>query len=588
MKTLLTTTLLLAALTLTTRAAQQVKISDLPIIASPSTNTFIEVADMNEVTKSRKYLLTNLVTQSQLAAAGGTLWTNSAGTVQLIDQSNTALKLSAHDGGSGGPVELWSGGIKRWSMGAGILYPESNYDLGSSLKPVQTIWLGALTGVALGNRNIFSGAATPEGVHSAEVGSLFLRTDGSSGTTLYTKVSGAGNTGWEALGGGGASLWDDTSGLLQPLDLTLQPLVNTGWFIGTNAPAYWGGNLTIGESLIAARVVSEGDPNFNQFEFAASDDVLASNYASFGGYMSTNQLNTYENLVDANGSTGWQTLVTTSGGSTVSKTALVGGVTVGELNPTVADGVGNAAWTFGTDKTLTDGAFLGVFQNNGTNRVTIAPEASVHLGGTSIITSGLTDNATNVAIVVGTSTPWTGPGSGAQLLTLGDSEPAFRVRSDGGVWIGKNSYQDTALNTPTAVFLNAISMVLSNEPTSAAISAQVLSSEDYDFSSFFGWQGHADTNSAYGSLNLNSDGATGFANWQFNVGTESEFAVRYWGSGGDRFSIRTNGMITLSGTTNQIVFGATNTAPVSAVAPTKWISVQVSGESAIYRVPLYE
>lgn len=31
---------------------------------------------------------------------------------------------------------------------------------------------------------------------AATVGSLFLRTDGGAGSTLYVKESGAGNTGW--------------------------------------------------------------------------------------------------------------------------------------------------------------------------------------------------------------------------------------------------------------------------------------------------------------------------------------------------------------------------------------------------------
>ncbi|MEO6589826.1 MAG: SGNH/GDSL hydrolase family protein, partial [Pyrinomonadaceae bacterium] len=35
-----------------------------------------------------------------------------------------------------------------------------------------------------------------------KVGALYLRTDGASGTTLYTKTSGTGNTGWETLGSG--------------------------------------------------------------------------------------------------------------------------------------------------------------------------------------------------------------------------------------------------------------------------------------------------------------------------------------------------------------------------------------------------
>jgi len=43
-----------------------------------------------------------------------------------------------------------------------------------------------------------SGSGTPEGVVTAVVGSMFTRTDGGAGTTLYVKESGAGNTGWIA------------------------------------------------------------------------------------------------------------------------------------------------------------------------------------------------------------------------------------------------------------------------------------------------------------------------------------------------------------------------------------------------------
>jgi hypothetical protein len=45
---------------------------------------------------------------------------------------------------------------------------------------------------------IISGTGSPEGVHTAAIGSLFLRTNGSTGTSLYRKESGAGNTGWVA------------------------------------------------------------------------------------------------------------------------------------------------------------------------------------------------------------------------------------------------------------------------------------------------------------------------------------------------------------------------------------------------------
>lgn len=45
---------------------------------------------------------------------------------------------------------------------------------------------------------ISGGTGSPAGVVSAPVGSIWLRTDGGAGTTLYVKESGTGNTGWVA------------------------------------------------------------------------------------------------------------------------------------------------------------------------------------------------------------------------------------------------------------------------------------------------------------------------------------------------------------------------------------------------------
>lgn len=46
---------------------------------------------------------------------------------------------------------------------------------------------------------IFSDTGAPEGVQTAPVGSVYLRTGGGEGTTLYVKESGTGNTGWVAV-----------------------------------------------------------------------------------------------------------------------------------------------------------------------------------------------------------------------------------------------------------------------------------------------------------------------------------------------------------------------------------------------------
>lgn len=43
-----------------------------------------------------------------------------------------------------------------------------------------------------------SGTGSPETVVTAPVGSLYSRTDGGAGTSLYVKESGTGNTGWVA------------------------------------------------------------------------------------------------------------------------------------------------------------------------------------------------------------------------------------------------------------------------------------------------------------------------------------------------------------------------------------------------------
>ena len=50
-----------------------------------------------------------------------------------------------------------------------------------------------------GGPTITTGTGTPEGVETAPVGSLFMRTNGTQGTIIYSKITGAGNTGWQVL-----------------------------------------------------------------------------------------------------------------------------------------------------------------------------------------------------------------------------------------------------------------------------------------------------------------------------------------------------------------------------------------------------
>ena len=67
---------------------------------------------------------------------------------------------------------------------------------GDVLRPEWVQWLQKL--VRAVNR-VQEGTGSPEGVVTAPVGSVFLRSDGGASTTMYVKESGSGNTGWRAV-----------------------------------------------------------------------------------------------------------------------------------------------------------------------------------------------------------------------------------------------------------------------------------------------------------------------------------------------------------------------------------------------------
>jgi hypothetical protein len=64
---------------------------------------------------------------------------------------------------------------------------------GAAADDIFTTFINLLNGAL-----IIDGTGTPEGAVVAPVGSIFLRTDGGAGTSIYFKETGAGNTGWVA------------------------------------------------------------------------------------------------------------------------------------------------------------------------------------------------------------------------------------------------------------------------------------------------------------------------------------------------------------------------------------------------------
>lgn len=107
------------------------------------------------------------------------------------------------------PFGLWTGGTEKWTVGTtGHLTPgaATSYNIGSASLPINDLTIGGKlywTGSTVFD---FSGSGTPEGSITASIGSVYRRTNGSTGTTLYIKESGSGNTGWAPVVSGTPSL----------------------------------------------------------------------------------------------------------------------------------------------------------------------------------------------------------------------------------------------------------------------------------------------------------------------------------------------------------------------------------------------
>lgn len=82
-------------------------------------------------------------------------------------------------------------------VGVNTLVPSNALDVTGNAKVSGSIAVGS------GGITITSSSSSPEGTVSAPVGSLYMRTDGSTGTSVYVKESGSGNTGWNTLIAGG-------------------------------------------------------------------------------------------------------------------------------------------------------------------------------------------------------------------------------------------------------------------------------------------------------------------------------------------------------------------------------------------------
>ncbi len=138
---------------------------------------------------------------------------------------------------------------------------------------------------------------SPEGVLTAPVGSLALRMDGGAGTTLYTKVTGVGNTGWVTASGAlqgraikqvrrtsasivwnpGNTNWGSASGDASLDMIFTAAQVAVGDFVTVDASGAWAGSTAVAayidvQSVVAAAAVNSWgtDAAANNGDFGVS------------------------------------------------------------------------------------------------------------------------------------------------------------------------------------------------------------------------------------------------------------------------------------------------------------------------------
>lgn len=207
--------------------AEQTKLGDIDQgVATTDSPTFVAVSTdtINEATGAAGVTADGVLHKDGIVTGGFVV--ASSENINGVGTSN-AFTISANEAASqttGAYIQMWgstsvnTGAIVLGSSFGGYRLDSSSFrplgtnvrDLGSSAQAwkdgyftgtVNTDTISELTasaGVSVNGMEVHNGSGTPESVVSAPVGSIYTRTDGGTGTTLYVKESGTGNTGWAA------------------------------------------------------------------------------------------------------------------------------------------------------------------------------------------------------------------------------------------------------------------------------------------------------------------------------------------------------------------------------------------------------
>src|SRR6266404_5091350 len=91
-------------------------------------------------------------------------------------------------------MDEWNDPLRTIDPGTGNIIVGGSIRTGSGMTTASTV--NATNGFLISAIKILAGSGSPETAIPAPIGSLYLRTDGGSASTLHVKESGSGNTGW--------------------------------------------------------------------------------------------------------------------------------------------------------------------------------------------------------------------------------------------------------------------------------------------------------------------------------------------------------------------------------------------------------
>jgi hypothetical protein len=194
------------------------------------------------LTRIASYVIVLVLGTALMVTAQSSVQVTTTATQTLTNKTLTAPTITGPSitgtvaGGASYTAPTLTSPILSGTIGGSGIWASPGAFGGTSPSTIKGTTITATSAVVVGTCQLKFGTSSPESVVTAPVCSTFFRTDGGTGTTVYLKESGAGNTGWVAVTAGGGSVsWTapGTIGSVTPNTGAFTTLSVTGQFTST-------------------------------------------------------------------------------------------------------------------------------------------------------------------------------------------------------------------------------------------------------------------------------------------------------------------------------------------------------------------